>query len=67
MADCDGENPHLPKDSLAFHRVHGFEKEGVLKKVGIKFGEWFDIVFFAKQLREPTQNPSARQLYFTEQ
>ena len=67
VADCDGENPHLPKDSLAFHQAHGFEKEGVLKKVGVKSGEWFDIVFFAKQLREPTQNPSARQPYFTEQ
>ena len=36
--------------SLRFHKKHGFRECGCLKDIGIKFGEYFDIVWVQKQL-----------------
>lgn len=66
VTDCEGDSPYMPKESLAFHKKHGFTVEGNLKKVGVKFGKWFDIVFLAKQLNGIIDNPCARQPYFAE-
>lgn len=38
------------RDSLAFHRKHGFEDCGRFKGVGRKFGEDFDIVWMQRHL-----------------
>lgn len=34
--------------SVAFHRKHGFELTGVLKKVGFKQNKWLDVLFYQK-------------------
>lgn len=67
VTDCEGTSPYMPKESLSFHKKHGFTVEGVLSKVGVKFGKWFDIVFLYKQLNGTVDDPGARQPYFTKQ
>lgn len=36
------------KQSLDFHKKHGFEEAGRLRKIGKKFGEYFDVVWVQK-------------------
>ena len=36
------------ESSLAFHKKHGFNECGVLKRVGRKFGKDFDVVFMQR-------------------
>ena len=43
------------------------EEEGRLSKSGVKFGKWFDTVYFVKRIKETEDNPSKPQPYFTEQ
>ena len=31
--------------SIRLHENHGFERVGLLKEVGVKFGTWLDLVF----------------------
>jgi len=38
------------QQSLQFHRKHGFQECGRLKNIGVKFGDYFDIVWVQKQL-----------------
>lgn len=41
----------LPNDaSLGFHSKLGFEKVGHFPKVGYKFGQWYDTVWFQKRI-----------------
>ena len=43
----------LPNDaSIALHEKLGMKKVGVFEKVGIKFGQWLDVGFWQKDLRE---------------
>lgn len=38
--------------SIAFHRKHGYEFTGVLKKVGFKQDKWLDVLFYQKRLEQ---------------
>ena len=43
----------LPNEaSIRFHKKQGFEQIGHFKKVGFKFGQWRDIVWMQKRLRD---------------
>jgi phosphinothricin acetyltransferase len=43
----------LPNDaSVAFHERLGFTPVGVYHRVGFKFGEWRDVAWYERQLRE---------------
>jgi L-amino acid N-acyltransferase YncA len=42
--------------SLNFHLKHGFVECGRFKAVGMKFGKYFDIVWFQKFLEESPEN-----------
>ena len=43
----------LPNDgSVALHRSVGFESIGVFKAVGRKFGQWHDVAWFQRALRD---------------
>jgi L-amino acid N-acyltransferase YncA len=43
----------LPNEgSVALHRAVGFEPIGVFRRVGRKFGEWRDVAWFQRVLRE---------------
>ena len=43
----------LPNDaSIGFHRSMGFEWIGVFKRVGWKFGQWHDVAWMQRALRE---------------
>ena len=49
----------LPNDgSIALHRSVGFEPIGVFKSVGHKFGQWQDVAWFQRVLRD---SPPAEQ------
>ena len=38
--------------SIHLHEIFGFEKMGVMKKAGIKFGKMLDVTFMQKELKE---------------
>ena len=40
----------LNKQSLRFHRKNGFQKCGTFRKIGVKFGRDFDVVWIQKSL-----------------
>ncbi|HEY9627306.1 MAG TPA: arsinothricin resistance N-acetyltransferase ArsN1 family B [Coleofasciculaceae cyanobacterium] len=43
----------LPNEaSIVLHRDMGFEPVGVFKRVGRKFGQWQDVAWFQRQLRD---------------
>lgn len=45
----------LPNDaSVALHRSVGFERIGVFPTIGFKFGQWHDVEWFHRRLREGT-------------
>lgn len=67
ISDTPEESPYIPKESISFHKKNGFEEEGRLSKVGVKFGKWFDTVYMVKRLGECKDNPSKPQPYFIEQ
>lgn len=66
IADTPRDTQYLPKESISFHKKHGFIKEGRLSKTGSKFGEWFDTVYLVKHLADNIDNPPKPQPYFTE-
>lgn len=52
----------LPNDaSVGFHAALGFEPIGVYRKIGFKHGQWHDVAWFARALREhdAPQSPPA--------
>lgn len=63
-SDVPGESEYLSKEGLPFYLKHGYEQEGRLAKVGVKFGKWFDTVYLVKRLHENVDNPSKPQPYF---
>ena len=66
-SDSAERTPYIPGESIPFYIKHGYEEEGRLAKVGVKFGKWFDTVYMVKRLHENTDNPAKPQLYFTEE
>lgn len=38
--------------SIAFHEKHGYTEVGRMRKVGLKFDRWLDVVFYQKVLEE---------------
>ncbi|ADZ72147.1 GNAT family N-acetyltransferase [Polymorphum gilvum] len=51
----DGEN----ETSIALHRQFGFETVGRMPQVGIKFGQWLDLVLMTLVLDNRSEPPSA--------
>ena len=45
--------------SVGLHRAMGFEPVGTYRGVGYKAGEWRDVAWFGRMLREPTRSPRA--------
>lgn len=45
------------KYSEKLHTSLGFKKTALLKNVGNKFGNWYDVLYMKKQLREYKNNP----------
>ena len=53
----------LPGDrSVALHRKFGFRELGVSPRAGFKQGEWHDVVWMGKTLREPSEHPDSPNL-----
>jgi len=46
MAGIDASN----EASIRFHERLGFERVGLLRQVGCKFGRWLDLAFLQRQL-----------------
>jgi len=57
IAGVDAEN----EPSLRMHERFGFERTGVLRQVGTKFGRWLDLAFLQLVLDHavPTEEPSS--------
>ncbi len=51
--------------SVDFHLKLGFEKNGHLKKVGFKNGEWLDIVLLQKELKRSPHRISIKNQIFS--
>lgn len=49
--------------SCRFHQAMGYRQTAVFPKTGMKFGQWYDIIWFEKRLRDgiPTQSPAIYQ------
>lgn len=49
----------LPNEkSVGIHKAMGFQEVGVYRKVGYKFGNWRDVIYLQKPLREYDSSPS---------
>ncbi|MFB6251164.1 MAG: N-acetyltransferase family protein [Halobellus sp.] len=44
-------------ESEAFHERHGFEHVGTFPAAGFKLGDWHDVVWYHRRLREPDGDP----------
>ena len=49
-APADEPDPHLTRDSLAFHQRMGFRAAGEFKRCGRKFDRWYNMVWLEKNL-----------------
>lgn len=48
----------LPNESsVALHEAMGFRKVGTYDRVGYKFGQWHDVVWFERELAERVVDP----------
>jgi phosphinothricin acetyltransferase len=47
----------LNPESEAFHERHGFERVGTFPAAGFKLGDWHDVVWYHRRLREPDGDP----------
>ena len=45
--------------SVAFHEGQDFERVGTFPKSGFKLGEWHDVVWYHRRLRDPDGEPAA--------
>lgn len=66
-SDSSEQSNYIPGEGIPFYKKHGYEEEGRLTKVGVKFGKWFDTVYMVKRLHENVDNPANPQPYFTKQ
>jgi phosphinothricin acetyltransferase len=44
-------------ESEAFHERHGFERIGKFPAAGFKLGDWHDVVWYHRRLRDPDGEP----------
>ena len=44
-------------ESEAFHERHGFERIGEFPAAGFKLGDWHDVVWYHRRLRDPDGEP----------
>ncbi len=51
VAGIDAANPA----SIRLHERLGFERAGLLREVGTKFGRWLDLVFMQRFIADPAQ------------
>ena len=50
VAACDDEDEYLTPDSSRFHISKGYTQVAHMKKVGKKFGKWYDLLWYQKRL-----------------
>lgn len=50
IAWSETEDQFITHDSVLFHEKMGYEHSGLLKKIGKKFGNWYDIVMMVKKI-----------------
>lgn len=53
MAGLTSPNP----GSEALHDAFGYERVGTIRKAGYKFGTWYDVVLWQRELAEPEDPP----------
>lgn len=48
------------EDSCRFHQALGYRQTAVFPKTGMKFGRWYDIIWYEKRLRDgiPSHSPT---------
>jgi phosphinothricin acetyltransferase len=46
-------------ESVAFHEQQGFDRVGTFPESGFKLGEWHDVVWYHRRLRDPEGEPAA--------
>ena len=51
VAYTEEEDVHLSHDSRDFHLAKGFVQAAHFKGIGIKFGKWYDLLWFQKRLK----------------
>lgn len=64
--DSPVESEYIHGEGIPFYQKHGYEKEGRLSGVGVKFGQWFDTVYMVKRLNNRIANPPSPKPYFTD-
>ena len=50
VATCEDEDEYLTHDSSNFHVNNGYMQVAHMKKVGKKFGKWYDLLWCQKRL-----------------
>lgn len=45
-------------ESVAFHEERGFERVGTFPDSGFKLGDWHDVVWYHRRLRDPDEEPA---------
>jgi phosphinothricin acetyltransferase len=45
-------------ESVAFHETQGFDRVGTFPESGFKLGEWHDVVWYHRRLRDPDGEPA---------
>ena len=46
-------------ESVGFHEAHGFERVGTFPASGFKLGEWHDVAWYRRRLRDPDGEPAS--------
>lgn len=59
VATVEGEDPYLTDASLRFHLAMGYAPVGTFRRVGCKFGRWYDLTWLEKSLGDYGANPPA--------
>jgi phosphinothricin acetyltransferase len=49
--------------SIKFHRKNGFKLFAVYKKVGCKFGRWYDVSWFIREVNSHRSNPENPKMF----
>lgn len=58
---AEQEDEYLKQDSAKFHERLGFERVGLFRKCGRKFGRWYDMIWMEKIIGEHCESPCAVQ------
>lgn len=57
IASPSGEDPHLTRDSIAFHDRMGYRLTGEFSRCGYKFGTWYNMVWMEKHIGDHPPEP----------